>query len=169
MTGTVLEEGRGGPADICSTDRRALHVRHDPRGERATHDIVCRGVADRIRQGHASPNRRLSRWPSRAGQCARREFKNMVERCAGGLHLAGDKVGVIPTAHYMMGGAVRRRLHPRCRTHAAGGFPAVPAPTADNGVANSTVFRLAGDSMAATLRPYKPLAPSPTRPRSEAA
>ena len=35
----------------------------------------------------------------------RREFKGMVERCADcGFDLAGGKVEVMPTAHYMMGG-----------------------------------------------------------------
>ena len=29
---------------------------YDTRGERATRDIVCRGVVDRIRKGHATPN-----------------------------------------------------------------------------------------------------------------
>src|SRR4029078_3562707 len=35
----------------------------------------------------------------------RRQFKGMVERCADcGFDLAGDRVEVVPTAHYMMGG-----------------------------------------------------------------
>jgi succinate dehydrogenase / fumarate reductase flavoprotein subunit len=35
----------------------------------------------------------------------RRAFKGMVERCADcGFDLAGDRVEVVPTAHYMMGG-----------------------------------------------------------------
>ena len=99
----------------------------------------------------------------------------MVERCADcGFDLAGGKVEVIPTAHYMMGGV---QFNVDCTTE----MPRLYAAGEDtggvhganrlggNGVANSTVFGgLAGDSMAATLRAYKPLA-DPDKAAIEAA
>src|SRR5882757_302073 len=85
----------------------------------------------------------------------RRDFKGMVERCADcGFDLAGGRVEVIPTAHYMMGGVV---FAPDCTTE----MPRLFAAGEDtggvhganrlggNGVANSTVFGgLAGDAIA---------------------
>ena len=133
---------------------------YDKRGERATRDIVCRGVADRIRKGHASPNGGVYIAMGHLGRDnVRREFKGMVERCADcGFDLAGGQVEVIPTAHYMMGGV---QFNPDCTTE----MPRLYAAGEDtggvhganrlggNGVANSTVFGgLAGDSMAAAVR-----------------
>jgi fumarate reductase flavoprotein subunit len=83
----------------------------------------------------------------------------MVERCADcGFDLAGGRVEVIPTAHYMMGGV---QFNADCTTE----MPRLFAAGEDtggvhganrlggNGVANSTVFGgLAGDSMASKLR-----------------
>jgi fumarate reductase flavoprotein subunit len=85
----------------------------------------------------------------------RRLFKGMVERCADcGFDLAGGRVEVIPTAHYMMGGVV-------FRADGTTELPGLFAAGEDtggvhganrlggNGVANSTVFGgIAGDSMA---------------------
>ena len=57
MTGTVLEEGlRGSGGYLLDETGARFMFDYDKRGERATRDIVCRGVADRIRKGHASPN-----------------------------------------------------------------------------------------------------------------
>jgi fumarate reductase flavoprotein subunit len=84
-----------------------------------------------------------------------REFKGMVERCADvGFDLAGGRVPVVPTAHYMMGGVV-------FGVDGATALPGLFAAGEDtggvhganrlggNGVANSTVFGgIAGDSMA---------------------
>ncbi|MEK7244493.1 MAG: FAD-binding protein, partial [Pseudomonadota bacterium] len=81
--------------------------------------------------------------------------KGMVERCADcGFDLAGGRVEVIPTAHYMMGGV---RFAPDCKT-ALPGLYAAGEDTGGvhganrlggNGVANSTVFGgIAGASMA---------------------
>ena len=105
----------------------------------------------------------------------RREFKGMVERCADcGFDLAGGKVEVVPTAHYMMGGV---QFDVDCTTE----MPRLYAAGEDtggvhganrlggNGVANSTVFGgLAGDSMAATLRANAKLA-DPDKAAIEAA
>jgi fumarate reductase flavoprotein subunit len=94
-------------------------------------------------------------------------FKGMVERCADcGFDLAGDRVEVIPTAHYMMGGV---EFGLDCRT-ALPGLYAAGEDTGGvhganrlggNGVANSTVFGgIAGDAIARDLAPR----PTPAEP-----
>ena len=75
MTGTVLEEGlRGSGGYLLDETGARFMFDYDKRGERATRDIVCRGVADRIRKGHASPNGGvyISMGHLGAGQCAAR-------------------------------------------------------------------------------------------------
>ena len=117
MTGTVLEEGlRGSGGYLLDATGARFMFDYDKRGERATRDIVCRGIADRIRKGHASPNGGVYIAMGHLGpDNVRREFKGMVERCADcGFDLAGGQVEVIPTAHYMMGGVqFDARLHHR--------------------------------------------------------
>jgi fumarate reductase flavoprotein subunit len=156
MTGTVLEEGlRGSGGYLLDETGARFMFDYDPRGERATRDIVCRGVADRIRKGHASPNGGVYISMGHLGpDNVRREFKGMVERCADcGFDLAAGKVEVIPTAHYMMGGV---QFNVDCTTE----MPQLYAAGEDtggvhganrlggNGVANSTVFGgIAGDVM----------------------
>jgi fumarate reductase flavoprotein subunit len=86
----------------------------------------------------------------------RRQFKGMVERCADcGFDLAGGRVEVVPTAHYMMGGV---EFSAGCTTALTGLFVAGEDSggvhganrLGGNGVANSTVFGgIAGDAMAA--------------------
>jgi fumarate reductase flavoprotein subunit len=177
MTGTVLEEGlRGSGGHLLDATGARFMFDYDPRGERATRDIVCRGIADRIRKGHASPNGGVYISMGHLGpDNVRREFKGMVERCADcGFDLAGDKVEVIPTAHYMMGGV---QFNIDCTTEMPGLYAAGEDTggvhganrLGGNGVANSTVFGgLAGDSIAATLRSYHPLA-DPDKAAIEAA
>ena len=161
MTGTVLEEGlRGSGGHLIDATGARFMFDYDKRGERATRDIVCRGIADRIRKGHASPNRGVYISMGHLGpDTVRREFKGMVERCADcGFDLAGGQVEVIPTAHYMMGGV---QFDEDCMTE----MPRLYAAGEDtggvhganrlggNGVANSTVFGgLAGDIIAGVLR-----------------
>ena len=130
------------------------------RGERATRDIVCRSIMDRIRQGHASPHGGVYIEMGHLGpERVRREFKGMVERCADcGFDLAAGRVEVIPTAHYMMGGV---EFKADCTTE----LPRLYAAGEDtggvhganrlggNGVANSTVFGgIAGDVMGARTK-----------------
>ena len=89
----------------------------------------------------------------------RRQFKGMVERCADcGFDLAGGRVEVVPTAHYMMGGVV---FSPDTRTPLTALFAAGEDTggvhganrLGGNGVANSTVFGgIAGDTMAEWVR-----------------
>jgi fumarate reductase flavoprotein subunit len=89
----------------------------------------------------------------------RRQFKGMVDRCADcGFDLAGGRVEVVPTAHYMMGGV---EFASDCTTEVAGLFVAGEDSggvhganrLGGNGVANSTVFGgIAGDTIARWLR-----------------
>ena len=84
------------------------------------------------------------------------KFKGMVKRCAdSGFDLAGGRVEVVPTAHYMMGGV---EFEEDCSTALPGLFVAGEDAggvhganrLGGNGVANSTVYGgIAGDEMAA--------------------
>ena len=158
MTGTVLEEGlRGAGGCLLDGEGRALHARL--RLARRARDARHRLPLDhspRSAQGHATPNggvylRCAISGPTKCGA----QFKGMVERCADcGFDLAGGRVEVVPTAHYMMGGVV---FAPDCTTSTAGLFAAGEDTggvhganrLGGNGVANSTVFgAIAGDSMA---------------------
>ncbi|MCA3247226.1 MAG: FAD-binding protein [Azospirillum sp.] len=157
MTGTVLEEGlRGAGGWLLDKDGRRFMTEYDPRGERATRDVVSRGIFDAIRKGRGTPLGGVHIQMSHLGPDAvRRNFKGMVERCADcGFDLAAGRVEVVPTAHYMMGGVPFR---PDCSTELDGLFAAGEDTggvhganrLGGNGVANSTVFGgLAGDAMA---------------------
>src|SRR5262247_66511 len=161
MTGTVLEEGlRGSGGHLIDATGERFMFDYDSRGERATRDIVSRAIMDRIRAGFASPHGGVFIEMGHLGPAnVRRDFKGMVERCADcGFDLAGGRVDVIPTAHYMMGGVVFASdcTTPLPRLYAAGedtGGVHGANRLGGNGVANSTVFGgLAGDAMAAAVR-----------------
>ncbi len=158
MTGTVLEEGLRGSGGwlVDATGARFMHE-YDPRGERATRDIVSRALMDRILKGHASPHGGVWIEMRHLGpDNVRRQFKGMVERCADcGFDLAGGRVEVVPTAHYMMGGVM---FDTGCRTELPGLYAAGEDTggvhganrLGGNGVANSTVFGgFAGGAMGA--------------------
>jgi fumarate reductase flavoprotein subunit len=115
-----------------------------------------RSIYREMRDGRTTPNGGVWIQMHHLGADAvRRQFKGMVERCADcGFDLAGGRVEVVPTAHYMMGGVV---FAPDTSTP----LPALFAAGEDtggvhganrlggNGVANSTVFGgIAGDTMA---------------------
>ncbi|MDE2565435.1 MAG: FAD-binding protein, partial [Burkholderiales bacterium] len=161
MTGTVLEEGlRGAGGWLLNGQGERFMARHDARGERATRDVVSRGIYAEMRAGRTSPHGGVYLEMAHLGPAqVRRQFKGMVERCADcGFDLAAGRVEVVPTAHYMMGGVV---FEADGRT----GLPGLYAAGEDtggvhganrlggNGVANSTVFGgIAGETMAAWVR-----------------
>ncbi len=161
MTGTVLEEGlRGAGGWLLNGAEERFMLQWDPAGERATRDVVARAIYAEMRAGRTSPMGGVFLQMGHLGADAvARRFPGMVKRCADcGFDLAGGRVEVVPTAHYMMGGV---EFEPDCRT----GIPALFAAGEDcggvhganrlggNGVAESTVFGgIAGDSMAAFVR-----------------
>lgn len=157
MTGTVLEEGlRGAGGELHNGAGERFMFKYDDRGERATRDIVSRGIYAEMRAGNTTPNGGVHISMSHLGpDNVREEFKGMVKRCADcGFDLAAGKVEVVPTAHYLMGGVV-------CNTDTetslkglfvagedAGGIHGANR-LGGNGVANSTVFGgVAGEAMA---------------------
>ncbi|HZQ71863.1 MAG TPA: FAD-binding protein [Burkholderiales bacterium] len=160
MTGTVLEEGlRGSGGYLLNGRKERFMAAYDPRGERATRDIVSRSMFSEMRKGNTTPHGGLYISMAHLGpERVRREFKGMVERCADcGFDLAGGLVEVVPTAHYMMGGVEFRG---DCTTELAGLFVAGEDSggvhganrLGGNGVANSTVFgAVAGDAMASWI------------------
>ena len=156
MTGTVLEEGlRGYGAYLLDGDGERFMDKYDDRGERATRDIVSRAMFEEMRTGSIGPLGGLYLSMAHLDESVvRRLFKGMVQRCADcGFDLAGDKVEVVPTAHYMMGGV---EFGADGGTEWNGLFTAGEDTggvhganrLGGNGVANSTVFGgIAGDTI----------------------
>ena len=158
MTGTIIEEGlRGAGGHLLNGAGGRFMQAYDPRGERATRDIVSRSMYREMLAGRAGPEGGLYIEMGHLGPTnVRQQFKGMVERCADmGFDLAAGRVPVVPTAHYMMGGVV---FAPDGSTALPGLFAAGEDTggvhganrLGGNGVANSTVFGgIAGDTMAA--------------------
>lgn len=157
MTGTVLEEGlRGAGGHLLNGGGERFMEAIDPRGERATRDLVSRCIYEEMRAGRTSPNGGVWLKMSHLGaERVAKQFKGMVDRCRDcGFDLAGGQVEVVPTAHYHMGGVV-------CGVDTTTELPGLFVAGEDaggvhganrlggNGVANSTVFGgIAGDVMA---------------------
>ena len=161
MTGTVLEEGlRGAGGQLLNGDGERFMFDYDEQGERATRDVVSRGIYDEMRKGKTSPNGGVYISMSHLGpETVRAKFPGMVKRCSdSGFDLAAGRVEVVPTAHYLMGGVV---VDPETRTEMPGlyvaGEDAGGAHGSNrlggNGVANSTVYGgVAGDVMGADVQ-----------------
>ena len=161
MTGTVLEEGlRGAGGQLLNARGERFMFDYDARGERATRDVVSRGIYAEMRKNNDPNQVGMFISMSHLGpDNVRKKFAGMVKRCAdSGFDLAAGKVEVVPTAHYFMGGVV---VDPDTRTEMEGlyvaGEDAGGAHGSNrlggNGVANSTVFGgIAGDVMGADIR-----------------
>ena len=158
MTGTVLEEGlRGAGGYLINGEGDRFMTNYDTRGERATRDVVSRGIYAEMRAGRTGPMGGIYIQMSHLGpEKVAKSFPGMVNRCRDcGFDLAGGRVEVVPTAHYLMGGV-------EFNIDGSTASPGLYAAGEDcggvhganrlggNGVANSTVFGgIAGDSMAA--------------------
>ena len=161
MTGTVLEEGlRGAGGQLLNARGERFMFDYDARGERATRDVVSRGIYAEMRKNNDPEQVGMFISMGHLGpENVRKKFAGMVNRCADcGFDLAGGKVEVVPTAHYFMGGVV---VDPDTRTAMEGlyvaGEDAGGAHGSNrlggNGVANSTVFGgVAGDVMGMDVR-----------------
>jgi fumarate reductase flavoprotein subunit len=158
MTGTVLEEGlRGAGGYLLNGEGERFMTNYDKRGERATRDVVSRGIYAEMRAGRTGPMGGVYIQMSHLGpDKVAKTFPGMVNRCKDcGFDLAGGMVEVVPTAHYLMGGV-------EFNVDGSTASPGLYAAGEDcggvhganrlggNGVANSTVFGgIAGDAMAA--------------------
>lgn len=161
MTGTVLEEGlRGAGGELINHSGKRFMFEYDTKGERATRDVVSRGIYAEMRKNNDPEQEGVFISMAHLGpDNVRKKFNGMVNRCAdSGFDLAAGKVEVVPTAHYFMGGVV---VDVDTRTAMEGlyvaGEDAGGAHGSNrlggNGVANSTVYGgIAGDTMGADIR-----------------
>ncbi len=172
ITGTVLEEGlRGAGAYLLNGEGERYMQRYDPRGERATRDVVSRAGYMEIMAGRGTPEGGVWLDISHLGaDFVTENFRGMTLRCRDvGYDLARAPVLVSPTAHFLMGGVV---IDTQCRTDLAGLFAAGEDAAGvhganrlgGNGVAESTVFGgLAGDVIAQTLTELPPASIDPVQ------
>ncbi len=164
MTGTVLEEGlRGAGGYLLNGDGERFMLNYHANAERATRDIVSRGIYAEMRAGNTTPMGGVYIEMAHLGaEDVAKRFPGMVKRCADcGFDLAGGRVEVVPTAHYMMGGV---EFNVDTSTQVPGLFAAGEDcggvhganRLGGNGVANSTVYGgIAGDTMAAYVARQK--------------
>jgi len=161
MTGTVLEEGlRGAGGTLLNHANQRFMYDYDDLGERATRDVVSRGIYSEMRKNnHPEQEGVFISMSHLEPDFVAKKFKGMVKRCAdSGFDLVTGKVEVVPTAHYFMGGVV---VDIETRTAMEGlyvaGEDAGGAHGSNrlggNGVANSTVYGgIAGDTMGSDIR-----------------
>ncbi|MCP4981925.1 MAG: FAD-binding protein, partial [Gammaproteobacteria bacterium] len=120
---------------------------------------VSRSMYNEIREGRVTPQGGLYIEMAHLGpDKVRQKFPGMVKRCADcGFDLAGGRVEVVPTAHYMMGGI---EMDIDCSTASPGLYVAGEDAggihganrLGGNGVANSTVYGgIAGEEMAKVI------------------
>lgn len=161
MTGTVLEEGlRGAGGQLINHAGQRFMFDYDDKGERATRDVVSRGMYAEMRKNNNPEQEGVFISMSHLGpENVRQKFKGMVKRCAdSGFDLAADKVEVVPTAHYFMGGVVvdvdtRTALEGLYVAGEDAGGAHGSNRLGGNGVANSTVYGgIAGDVMGTDVR-----------------
>jgi fumarate reductase flavoprotein subunit len=157
MTGTVLEEGlRGAGGYLLNGAGERFMFDYHEHGERATRDVVSRSIYREMRAGRTTPLGGVYIEMKHLGpEFVANRFKGMVKRCAdSGFDLAGGRVEVVPTAHYMMGGV---EMEADTSTAIPGLFVAGEDAggvhganrLGGNGVANSTVYGgISGDVMA---------------------
>jgi fumarate reductase flavoprotein subunit len=157
MTGTVLEEGlRGSGGYLLNGAGDRFMFDYHEHGERATRDVVSRSIYAEMRAGRTTPLGGVFIEMKHLGpEFVANKFKGMVKRCAdSGFDLAGGRVEVVPTAHYMMGGI---EMEADTATAIPGLFVAGEDAggvhganrLGGNGVANSTVYGgISGDVMA---------------------
>jgi fumarate reductase flavoprotein subunit len=157
MTGTVLEEGlRGSGGYLLNGAGERFMFNYHEHGERATRDVVSRSIYAEMRAGRTTPLGGVYIEMKHLGpDFVAQKFKGMVTRCADcGFDLAGGRVEVVPTAHYMMGG-IEMELDTSTAIPGlfvagedAGGVHGANR-LGGNGVANSTVYGgISGDAMA---------------------
>lgn len=161
MTGTVLEEGlRGAGGQLINHAGQRFMFDYDGKGERATRDVVSRGIYAEMRKNNNPEQEGVFISMAHLGpENVAKKFSGMVKRCAdSGFDLAGGKVEVVPTAHYFMGGVVvdvdtRTALEGLYVAGEDAGGAHGSNRLGGNGVANSTVYGgIAGDVMASDIR-----------------
>ena len=161
MTGTVLEEGlRGAGGHLINHAGQRFMFDYDDRGERATRDVVSRGIYAEMRKNNNPEQEGVFISMAHLGpDTVRKKFKGMVQRCAdSGFDLAAGQVEVVPTAHYLMGGVVvdvdtRTALEGLYVAGEDAGGAHGSNRLGGNGVANSTVYGgVCGDTMGADIR-----------------
>ena len=145
---------RGAGGQLVNHAGHRFMFDYDGKGERATRDVVSRGIYAEMRKNNHPDQEGVFISMAHLGpENVARKFKGMVRRCAdSGFDLAGGLVEVVPTAHYFMGGVM---VDVDTRTAMEGlyvaGEDAGGAHGSNrlggNGVANSTVYGgIAGDT-----------------------